>query len=51
MLMVDKEQDEANEIILLTRKERDWLLGKIKVSKATNGISDIRLERNLNLSK
>jgi hypothetical protein len=33
MVIVDKEESEANEIALLTRKERDWLLGKTDVSK------------------
>jgi hypothetical protein len=30
---MDKEERESDEIALLTRKERDWLLGKTDVSK------------------
>jgi hypothetical protein len=33
MIAMDKEERESDEIALLTRKERDWLLGKTDVSK------------------
>jgi hypothetical protein len=33
MIVMDKEERESDEIALLTRTERDWLLGKTDVSK------------------
>jgi hypothetical protein len=33
MIVIDKEERESDDIALLTRKERDWLLGKTDVSK------------------
>jgi hypothetical protein len=48
-VIVDKEQSEANEIALLTRKERDWLLGKIEVSKDCQNHLRHRIRRKLEI--
>jgi hypothetical protein len=49
MVIVNKEQSEANEIALLTRKERDWLLGKIEVSKDYQNHLRHRIRRKLEI--
>jgi hypothetical protein len=48
-VIVDKEESEANEIALLIRKERDWLLGKIKVSKDYQNHLRHRIKRKLEI--
>jgi hypothetical protein len=31
--MVDKVEESSYDLALLTRRERDWILGKVKVSR------------------
>ncbi|HEY9386264.1 MAG TPA: hypothetical protein VIP70_04445 [Nitrososphaeraceae archaeon] len=46
--MVDKEQDEANEIALLIRKEKDWLIRKIGLKDYQNHLRH-RIRRKLEI--
>ena len=49
MVIVNKEESKANKVALLTRKERDWLLGKIEVSKDYQNHLRHRIRRKLEI--
>ncbi len=47
--MVDKVEESSYDLALLTRRERDWLLGKVKVSRDYENHMRHRIKRKLEI--